>query len=168
MGSGAHHAREGNLNMEVHYSSKDTTWRTPKRLYDRLNREFGFELDAAASKQNALCDRYYTEEDDALNLSWESPGAVWLNPPYGRVIGKWMEKAVCEANKGSRIVSLVPARTDTLWWHESAMKASEVRLVKGRVRFVGASHGAPFPSAILVFDRSTRDGLTPRFSSFIY
>jgi len=130
-------------------SSNSEEWETPQDFFDALDAVFQFELDAAASAQNAKCVRYWTKEDDALAQRWD--GVVWCNPPYGRVIGEFVKKGYEEAQKGSVVVMLVPARTDTRWWHDWVMKAAEIKLVRGRLRFVGAPSSAPFPSAIVVF-----------------
>lgn len=130
-------------------SSNSEEWETPQDFFDALDAVFQFELDAAASAQNAKCTRYWTKEDDALIQRWD--GVVWCNPPYGRVIGEFVKKGYEEAQKGSMVVMLVPARTDTRWWHDWVMKAAEIKLVRGRLRFVGAPSSAPFPSAIVVF-----------------
>jgi phage N-6-adenine-methyltransferase len=131
--------------------SATVEWGTPQQLFDELNAEFGFTLDAAASDLNHKCDRYFTLNDDALKQDWD--GVVWLNPPYGRVLNVWMRKAYEESVKGATVVCLVPSRTDTAWWHDYAIKG-EVRFIRGRVKFVrddGHSDSAPFGSAIVVF-----------------
>ena len=130
-------------------SSDRGDWETPQDFFDALDAEFGFTLDAAASPLNAKCARYWTEEDDALIQRWE--GVVWCNPPYGRVVGDFVKKGFEEAQKGATVVMLLPARTDTRWWHDWVMRAAEIRLVRGRLRFVGAKSSAPFPSAVAVF-----------------
>lgn len=131
--------------------SKRHDWATPKPFFDKLNDEFHFGLNAAASDENALCPNYFTEEDDALSQSWGGHGAVWLNPVYGKEIGKWVKKAFEESSYDEPVVVLVPSRTDTKWWHSWAMLAYEIRLVRGRLKFDDAKISAPFPSALLVF-----------------
>ena len=130
-------------------SSNNGEWETPQAFFDRLDAEFGFNLDAAASPENAKCDVYCTKEDDTFDFCWS--GTVWLNPPYGREIIRFVEKAYIESVTGATVVVLVPARTDTRWWHDYVMKADEIRLVRGRLRFVGALSSAPFPSAVAIF-----------------
>jgi site-specific DNA-methyltransferase (adenine-specific) len=132
------------------FSSNKQDWETPQKLFDELNEEFQFERDVAANEQNAKCAKFFTEADDGLKQDW-SKDVCWLNPPYGRAIASWLRKAYEESKKGATVVCLVAARTDTRWWHEYALKASEIRYLKGRLRFVGAKDSAPFPSAILVF-----------------
>jgi len=142
-------------------------WQTPRPLFDELDREFGFQLDAAASESNALCASYLTEEDDALQLSWrELAERVWINPPYSRGnLPAFLEKAVKEAQHGCTVVALVPADTSTKWWHEFAMQAAEIRFLRPRVRhrLNGKAQGSPkFGSAVLVFSEERR---LPRFRS---
>jgi len=124
-------------------------WATPQALFDGFNSIYGFTLDAAASAENAKCADYFTKEDNALAQDW-GDHRVWLNPPYGREIGAWMRKAYESAQRGALVVCLVPARTDTAWWHDYASRG-EVTFLRGRVRFVGAPFNAPFPSALVVF-----------------
>lgn len=132
----------------VHFSSADGSWRTPPEVFEELNREFGFTLDACATPENALCERYYSPADNAFLRRWE--GVVWCNPPYGREIGEWVCKGRVESFLGATVVMLVPSRTDTAWWHDHVMKG-EIRFLRGRLRFGGARHNAPFPSAVIVF-----------------
>ena len=143
------------------HSSENDTWRTPKPLFDRLNREFGFELDAAALKHTALLDSYYGPDHengsrtDALALEdWEGQ-TIFVNPPYGRKVGDWVKKGWEESLKGKTVVMLVMACTDTIWWHNWAWQADQIRLMKGRVPFRredgSKASSAPKGSAILVF-----------------
>lgn len=137
---------------------KSHEWETPIELFRALDAEFGFVLDAAASEDNALCDSYYTEAMDGLSHSWTwLNGAVWCNPPYGTQIGRWVQKGYEEARKGCTVVMLIPARTETRYWHDFVMRAAEIRFIRGRLRFGGVTiekgHNAPFPSAVVVFRR---------------
>ena len=132
----------------VHFMSETHEWETPQSVFDSLNAQFRFTLDVCANHDNAKCERYFTKEDDGLSQEWT--GTCWMNPPYGREIGKWMEKAYESAKQGATVVCLVPARTDTRWWYDYAM-AGEIKLVKGRLRFGGANNSAPFPSAVVIF-----------------
>ena len=132
-------------------SSATELWGTPQSFFDELDREFGFTLDVCASDWNYKCERYFTEDDDGLLQPWS--GVCWMNPPYGREIGKWMAKAVQEWRLGAIVVCLVPARTDTAWWHDYAMQG-DIRFLRGRLKFVspeGVKSSAPFPSAVVVF-----------------
>lgn len=136
--------------MNVHFSSESNEWATPQALFDELNQEFGFTLDAAASDKNYKVSTYFTEKDDALTKDWL--GTVWLNPPYGRQIKDFIAKAYSESNKhGSTIVCLIPSRTDTAYWHDYVMKAKEIRYIRGRLKFNNHQNSAPFPSAIVIF-----------------
>ena len=129
------------------FSSTTDLWETPQGFFDRLSREFNFSTDVCATDDNHKCQKYYTKETDGLQQKWS--GVCWMNPPYGREIGKWVEKAY---KSNAVVVCLVPARTDTRWWHEFCMKSKEIRLVQGRLKFGGSKNSAPFPSAVVVFD----------------
>jgi phage N-6-adenine-methyltransferase len=137
--------------MAVHYSSKSAEWETPQDFYEMLNGTFQFNLDPCASAETAKCENYFTEQEDGLSKNWEGH-RVFMNPPYGRQIGKWIKKAYEEGEKrGTIVVCLIPSRTDTKYWHEYCMKADEIYLVKGRLKFGNSSNAAPFPSAVVVF-----------------
>jgi phage N-6-adenine-methyltransferase len=133
----------------VHFSSRNDVWETPWEFFAKLDAEFGFTLDVCALPENAKCTRYFTPDVDGLKQEWT--GVCWMNPPYGRDIGKWVEKALVSARNGATVVCLLPARTDTSWWHSFVSHASEIRFIRGRIRFVGAESSAPFPSAVVVF-----------------
>ena len=135
-------------NLTVHFSSKTDEWSTPQDFFDRLNEEFHFTLDVCATPENAKCPRYYTKRENGLLQKWE--GVCWMNPPYGRVIGQWVKKAYESSLDGATVVCLLPARTDTSWWHDYCMKG-EIRFVRGRLKFGGARGNAPFPSAVVIF-----------------
>jgi len=135
--------------LAVHFSSNSTEWATLDWLFDALNAEFGFTLDPCCSDENAKCKRHFTVYDNGLAKDWGTE-IVFMNPPYGREIGHWMRKAFESARHGATVVCLIPARTDTAWWHRYAMKG-DIRFMRGRVRFQGAENGAPFPSAVVIF-----------------
>ena len=140
------------MNKDVLFSSKTDLWETPQDFFDMLDAEFCFTLDAAADAQNHKCPRYYTREQDGLKQPW--PGTVWCNPPYGRQIGKWVQKASYEAAANNNtIVMLLPARTDTRWFHTYIYKQPnvETRFVRGRLKFGGSKNSAPFPSMVVIF-----------------
>lgn len=141
--------------MEVHFSSKTNEWATPQNFFDMLDNEFNFTLDPCSTKENAKCKKFYTKEDDGLSKSWEGE-IVFMNPPYGREIKYWVEKAyteVARTRERTVVVCLIPARTDTRYWHDYIFgKAKEIRFVKGRLKFGDGSGSAPFPSADVVFD----------------
>lgn len=131
------------------FSSNRDDWETPLELFNQLDAIYHFDLDVCALPHNAKCDKYYTPDDDGLSKPWE--GTCWMNPPYGRQIGRWMEKAYKSSLVGATVVCLVPSRTDTAGWHDYAMRASKITYIRGRIKFVGAKHGAPFLCAIVVF-----------------
>jgi phage N-6-adenine-methyltransferase len=141
------------MNNQGLFTSLADDWATPKALFDELDKEFSFTVDVCANKHNYKVDNYYSLEQDGLAQIWH--GVVWMNPPYGRTIKAWMHKAYEAWLGGATVVCLVPARTDTAWWHDYAAKATEIRFIRGRVKFVSSdgigSNPAPFPSAIVVF-----------------
>lgn len=132
----------------VHFSSKINTWSTPQWFFDKLDEEFNFTLDVCALPENAKCKNYFSPGADALERSWD--GICWMNPPYGKEIGKWVQKAYKSSLAGATVVCLLPARTDTIWWHTWCIGA-EVRFIKGRLKFGDSKNNAPFPSAIVIF-----------------
>lgn len=142
----------GKNNLDVHFSSKTDDWATPQEFFDRLNKEFNFTLDPCADEFNAKCAKYYTKKDDGLGKSWAGEH-VFMNPPYGRVIGDWVRKAYEESReRETLVVALIPSRTDTKYWHKYVMKAKEIRFVKGRLKFGDGRNSAPFPSAVVIFE----------------
>ncbi len=143
------------------FSHGKDNWETPNDLFNLLNYEFNFTLDAAASQLNSKCGNCYCDEiGNALTMNWKQHsrgGNVWLNPPYS----KWQEfikKAYEEAQKGITVVCLIPSRTDCVAWHEYVMKADEIRFIRRRVNFVGGKSSAPFPSAVVIFRANENRG----------
>lgn len=137
------------MNTDVMFSSKTCEWETPIEFFEKYDAKYHFTLDVCATKENAKCKRFFTREDNALTREWN--GVCWMNPPYGREIGKWVKKAFETALRGEgTVVCLLPARTDTAWWHDYCMKG-EITFVRGRLKFGGCSNSAPFPSAVVVF-----------------
>lgn len=141
---------------QILLSSKRMDWETPQDFFNKLNEEFRFTLDPCATKETAKCNIYFTEKDNGLIKPWEGHN-VFVNPPYGREIGKWVKKAYQESLKGSLVVLLVPARTDTKWWWDFCLKG-EIRFIKGRLKFKGKNtkgeavqNSATFPSALVIF-----------------
>ena len=134
--------------FDVHFSSQTPEWETPADLFAELNDIFHFDLDACATSENAKCPRYFTIEDDALTQEWK--GTVWMNPPYGREIIKFMRKAYESSLFGATVVCLVPSRTDNEWWHRYARRG-QIAYIRGRLKFGDATNAAPFPSAIVIF-----------------
>jgi phage N-6-adenine-methyltransferase len=134
--------------INVHFSSKRDTWATPQAFFNTIDKEFEFTLDVCAQPDSAKCLKYYTEQDDAFVQPWV--GTIWMNPPYGRAIGKWMARALLASTEGATVVCLVPARTDTAWWWDYA-RQGEIRFIRGRLKFGDAKSSAPFPSALVIF-----------------
>ena len=137
---------------KVHFSSNTPEWSTPQALFDDLNKEFNFTLDPCATPENAKCKRFFTEEQDGLKQNWDNE-MVFCNPPYGRVLPLWVKKA-SEA-RGGVVVLLIPARTDTKYFHEYIYGKSEIRFIKGRIKFGESKNSAPFPSMLVVFRNQT-------------
>lgn len=141
----------------VHYSRARADWETPPDLFARLDKEFRFTLDVCAVQENTKCPRFFSPADEGLAQDWGDT-RVWCNPPYGKAVQHWVRKAFESVRDGTECcVLLVPARTDTAWWHEYVMQG-EVRFLRRRVAFVrsdGQRSRAPFPSAIVVFRRGT-------------
>lgn len=138
-------------NIKVMYSSKTDNWATPQDFYDKLDSEFHFTLDPCADKNNHKCKKYYTKEDDGLLQDWGGE-IVFCNPPCGRQISKWVEKCFNESRKDKTIVvMLIPARTDTKYFHQYIYNKAELRFVKGRLKFGDRKANAPFPSMVVIF-----------------
>ena len=117
------------------YASSTCEWETPQALFDWLDAAYHFECDVCATAENAKCAKYYDRETDGLKQTWT--GVCWMNPPYGREIGKWMHKALDSARAGAVVVCLVPARTDTAWWHDTVMQGGQIHFLRGRLKFGG-------------------------------
>ncbi len=133
------------------FTSNRGDWETPDWLFDRLNEEFSFSLDPSASDANHRCEKYYTAADDGLSQNWGGY-TVFCNPPYGKQLAKWVRKAYEESRKpNTTIVLLIPARTDTQWFHDYIYGTAEIRFIKGRIKFKGAMYNAPFPSMIVIY-----------------
>lgn len=134
------------------FASKKQDWETPQDLFGPLHKEFHFSLDVAASEENRKCDKYINENVDAMQISWGKE-ICWLNPPYGRgyPLKQWVKKAYDESTKGATIIMLIPARTNTVWFHDYCLKYGEVRFIKGRPKFGGAIHGLPQPLCLVIF-----------------
>jgi phage N-6-adenine-methyltransferase len=135
------------------FSSASDEWETPREFFDAVDAMFHFTLDVCSARDNAKCEKYYTKVDDALSLEWK--GICWMNPPYGREIALWIRKAYeSSLEDGTVVVCLLPARTDTRWWHDYVLsRAERIWFVRGRLRFSGKG-SAPFPSALIVFGRA--------------
>tara|TARA_R110002020_G_C16193893_1_gene765728 strand:- start:506 stop:982 length:477 start_codon:yes stop_codon:yes gene_type:complete len=141
------------FSSEIALSSKSNDWVTPQYIFNELDKEFGFTLDPCASEENAKCDKYYTIDDDGLSQDW-SKDVVFMNPPYGRDLIKWIKKAYDESLNGALVVCLIPSRTDTRYWHDFIFPHAEIRFLKGRLYFGDGRGRSPFPSAIVIFDKN--------------
>ena len=138
------------MKTDVVFQKNSAEWETPQQLFDALNLLYHFDLDVCATPENAKCERFFTKEDDAFTKNWGGH-SCWCNPPYGRAIRRWVAKAYEEAQKpGTTVVMLLPARTDTAWFHDYCLKG-KVQFLKGRLKFGGADNNAPFPSIIVTF-----------------
>lgn len=139
------------MNTDVMFSSATDDWSTPQDFFDKLNDEFHFTLDVCADENNHKCEHYYTKEIDGLIRPWV--GTIWCNPPYGRKIGEWVRRALFASVAGNTVVMLLPARTDTKWFHDYIYKRDnvEIRFIKGRLKFGGCKNSAPFPSMVVIF-----------------
>lgn len=146
------------MNTDLMFSSKTDLWATPQEFFDRLNYVFRFELDVCALPENAKCQRYFTPDVDGLAQDWR--GICWMNPPYGKEIGAWVEKAYRSSKENlATVVCLLPARVDTRWWHNFCA-LGEVHFIRGRLKFGDSKDSAPFPSAVVVFRPTVQDALT--------
>lgn len=140
------------MNTDVLFSSKKDDWETPIDLFNKLDEEFHFTLDPAASKTNHKCKKFYTKEQDGLIQDWGGE-TVFVNPPYGgKVVNLWVAKAYTESLKpNTTVVMLLPSRTDTKWFHEYVLDKAEIRFIRKRLKFGNAVNPAPFPSIIVIF-----------------
>lgn len=139
------------MNTELMFSSQSNEWATPQDFYDKLNNEFNFTLDPCATDENHKCKDYFTIADDGLSKSWYEE-VVFCNPPYGRELRKWVEKSYNESLKGgTTVVMLIPARTDTSYFHDFIYHKSEIRFIRGRLKFGDSKNSAPFPSMIVIY-----------------
>ena len=138
------------MNNDLFFSSKSDEWATPQEIYNVLNEEFDFNLDPCATAENAKCPIFYTKEDNGIVKNWGGC-RVFCNPPYSE-IGAWVEKAYREGTKdGTLVVLLIPARTDTRYFHDFILHRSEIRFIRGRLKFGNQKNSAPFPSMIVIF-----------------
>ena len=138
------------------FSSTTDLWATPQAFFDQLNAEFHFTLDPCATPENAKCRKFFTIEDDGLRQSWGGY-CVFCNPPYGRAIGQWVRKCYEESLKPDTVVvMLIPARTDTSYFHDYIYHKAELRFIRGRLHFNEAPQGAPFPSMVVVYNNSKK------------
>lgn len=144
------------MNTKALFSSQRSDWETPQDLFERLDEEFHFTLDPVASEECHKCSRFFTEKQDGLLQPWTGE-RVFCNPPYGRKIGDWAKKACEEAqNPDTIVVMLLPARTDTRWFHRYIYGKAEIRFLKGRLKFGKAKNSAPFPSMVVIWERKEK------------
>lgn len=134
--------------MSVHFSSKSSEWATPDDFFEKVQKAYKLDIDVCASRENAKLARYWDKDEDGLSKEWEGIRA-WMNPPYGREIGKWIEKAA--TGGASIVVALLPARTDTRWFHQFVQGKAQITFIKGRLKFGGQKNSAPFPSMLCVW-----------------
>ena len=135
------------MNNKLMFSSATDERSTPQHFFDKLNEEFSFTLDPCANDTNHKCKKYFTKTENGLLQNWDDE-IVFCNPPYGREIGKWVKKA---AESKATVVMLLPARTDTKWFHDYIYEKAEIRFIKGRLKFGEAQNSAPFPSMVVIF-----------------
>lgn len=137
------------------FSSNSDEWETPQDLYDELDKEFHFNLDLAATKKNSKCECFAT---DGLTGRYTGDFNIWCNPPYSNA-KEWVKRCWELAKSVNVVVMLIPARTDTKWFHEYIYQQPdvEIRFIKGRLKFSGSKNSAPFPSMIIVF-RNEKNG----------
>lgn len=143
-------------------SNNSNEWATPQAFFDTLNAEFHFTLDPCSTDLNAKCKKHFTKAENGLLQDW-SGERVFCNPPYGSEIGAWCKKAFEESEGGkSLVVMLIPARTDTAYFHDYIYHHAELRFIRGRLKFVPenaeqATTTAPFPSLVAIFGGGTHE-----------
>jgi site-specific DNA-methyltransferase (adenine-specific) len=132
------------------YSSRTDEWPTPQHFFSRLHEEFNFTLDACATARNAKCRLYFTRAEDGLKQNW-ARHRVFCNPSYGRTMRDWARKCYESSQRGALVVLLAHPRTDTRWFHDWVYGKSELRFVRGRLKFGDGTQSAPFPSMVAIF-----------------
>lgn len=138
--------------LKACFSSKTDDWATPQDFYDKLDDEFHFTLDPCADEYNHKCDLFYTKEQNGLAQDWVGH-VVFCNPPYGKEIASWVRYAYEQSRKpGTTVVMLIPARTDTRWFHDLCLPYGKIEFLRGRLKFGGCDNSAPFPSMIVIFE----------------
>lgn len=130
--------------------SESSEWETPQEFFDKIQSVYRLDIDVCATRENTKCVRWWDKKEDGLSKDWTGIRA-WMNPPYGREIGKWVEKAAM--GEAEIVVALLPARTDTRWFHEHIYGKAEIRFIKGRLKFGGHKNSAPFPSMLVIYAR---------------
>jgi len=155
------------MNKDLMFSSKNYEWETPPEVFEWIDRKWEITIDACATPGNAKCERFISPAEDFFQHNFIGEVA-FMNPPYGRGIANFVEKAYTEALKPNTIfICLLPARTDTRWWHRYVMKSVAIYLIQGRIKFLNEDGervaSAPYPSAIVFFDGQSRTAGCPRF-----
>ena len=144
-------AEKGYAPDQKWFNRDKVDYETPADIFDPLNKEFNFNLDVAASQHNAKVDEFFTQVEDGLVQKWE--GVAWMNPPFGREMQKWVRKAYSEfLERGTTVVALLPARTNTKWWHECIQDIAIVRFIQGQVKFNGYKRGLWMPMCIVIWN----------------
>lgn len=140
------------MNTDLMFSSKTDLWSTPQDFFDKLNEEFNFDLDPCSTHENTKCKKHYTKEENGLIQDWGGH-KVFCNPPYGRELKDWVKKCSDESKKdNTTVVMLIPARTDTSYFHDYIYKkVKEIRFIRGRLKFGDSKNAAPFPSMVVIF-----------------
>ena len=142
-------------NIQACLSSKTDNWATPQDFFDNLNEEFHFTLDPCANEENHKCDLFFTKEQDGLTKDW-GEHVVFCNPPYGKEIANWVRYSYEQSQKpNTTVVMLIPARTDTRYFHDYIYGKAEIRFIKGRLKFGSATTAAPFPSMVVIYRKSS-------------
>lgn len=142
-------------NIQACLSSKTDNWATPQDFFDKLNEEFHFTLDPCANEENHKCNLFYTKEQDGLTKDWGGGHVVFCNPPYGKEIADWVRYSYEQSQKpNTTVVMLIPARTDTRYFHDYIYGKAEIRFIKGRLKFGDATTAAPFPSMVVVYRKN--------------
>ena len=142
-------------NIQACLSSKTDNWATPQDFFDNLNEEFHFTLDPCANEENHKCDLFFTKEQDGLTKDW-GEHVVFCNPPYGKEIADWVRYSYEQSQKpNTTVVMLIPARTDTRYFHDYIYGKAEIRFIKGRLKFGDATTAAPFPSMVVIYRKSS-------------
>ena len=136
------------MNTSVHFSSATSEWETPRAFFNEIQKTYRLDIDVCATRENTKCVRWWDKNEDGLSKDWTGIRG-WMNPPYGREIGKWVEKAA--TSNAEIIVALLPARTDTRWFHSYIYKKAEIKFIKGRLKFGDGKNSAPFPSMLVIF-----------------
>ncbi|MFY7908427.1 MAG: DNA N-6-adenine-methyltransferase [Emticicia sp.] len=139
------------MNIKAFFSHKNTVWSTPQGFFDELDKKYNFTTDVCATSENTKCAIFFSPETDGLQQEWT--GTCWMNPPYGKEISSWVKKAHLEVSTGKcKVIALLPARTDTKWFHELILGKYKVEFIKGRLKFSDSKNSAPFPSMLVIFE----------------